>query len=93
MKPGSFFNDYHKYRWLEAIPALCSWGTLVGAVVLTFVTPLTMVYVIIAYDFYWMVKVAYVSTFLVISFFKYRATMRTDWVKKVRALSPAAICW
>jgi hypothetical protein len=89
MKPGSFFNDYHKYRWLEAIPALCSWGTLVGAVVLTFVTPLTMVYVIIAYDFYWMVKVAYVSTFLVISFFKYRATMRTDWVKKVRAL-PAA---
>ncbi len=89
MKRGSFFNDYHKYRLLEAIPALLSWGTLIGAVVLTFITPLTMVYVIIAYDFYWMVKVIYVSTFMVISFFKYKKTMRTDWVSLLRDL-PAA---
>lgn len=86
MKRGSLFNDYHKYRLLEMVPAVASLGTLVGAVVFTFITPLTMVYVIVAYDFYWMVKVIYVSTFLIISFIKYRRTMQIDWAARCATL-------
>lgn len=89
MKPGSLFNDYHKYRLLEMIPGVLAWGTLLGAVVLTLTTPLTMVYVVIAYDFYWMVKVIYVNTFLFISFIKYKKTMRINWMERCRTLPDA----
>ena len=90
MKPGSLFNDYHKYRLLEMLPGALSWGTLLGAVALTVITPLTMVYVVIAYDFYWMVKVIYVNTFLIISFINYKKTMRTNWVEQCRLLPDSA---
>ncbi len=86
MKAGSLFNDYHKYRALEMLPGLISWGTLLGAVILTFTAPLTMVYAILAYDFYWMVKVTYVSSFLILSFVKYKRTMRIDWAQRCQEL-------
>jgi hypothetical protein len=73
------------------IPGLLSWGTLIGAVLLTIITPITMVYVVIVYDFYWMVKVAYINTFLVISFFTYKKTMRINWPDKLKTLNNTEI--
>ena len=75
-------SRYRKYRLLEMIPGSITWITLISMVVLTFVYPLSMVYFIVAFDFYWMVKVVYMSTFLIVSYKKYRRTMEVDWQMK-----------
>lgn len=86
MKSTSWLNDYSKYRLLEMVPGTLVWLTLIGSVVLTFLYPLAMIYVVIIFDFYWMMKILYLSFFLLVSFKKYRAVMRTDWARQCRGL-------
>lgn len=73
-------SDFRKYRLLEAIPATLVWVTLVGAVSISFINPIIMVYFIIIFDFYWMAKVVYISVYLITSFRKYRKVMTVNWI-------------
>ena len=61
------------------LPGILTWSTLILIILVTFIKPLWMVYFIIVFDLYWMLKVIYISTFLVISFRKYRVTLQRDW--------------
>ena len=61
------------------IPGILTWVTLILVFCVTFFQPLWMIYFIILFDLYWMIKVLYISTHLVLSFRKYRATMKVDW--------------
>lgn len=79
-------TNYQKYRCLEIIPGALVWLTLLGSIILAFVSPVTVVYFIIIFDFYWMVKVLYLSTFLVLSYVQYRRVMSIDWLKRCRQL-------
>lgn len=86
MKYMSWLSAYSRYRLLEMFPGVLVWSTLLGAVVVTFLYPLAMIYVVIIFDFYWMIKVVYISVFLVISFREYRQVMQTDWVERCERL-------
>lgn len=79
-------SAYRKYRLLEMLPGSFIWFTLLGALLMTFIYPLAMVYFIIIFDFYWMAKVVYISAYLVSSFRKYRQVMNQNWVKKCEEL-------
>lgn len=80
-------SQYQKYRLLEMIPGTLIWLTLLSVIIVTLVKPLYMVYFIIIFDFYWMIKVVYISTFLIMSFNKYRKTMKINWHAKAEALA------
>lgn len=75
-----------KYRLLEMIPGVINWITLILAVVLSVVKPLWMVYFIVAFDFYWMVKVLYFTTYLIIAYGKFRRAATVNWLSKAQAL-------
>lgn len=79
---------YYRYRLLEAVPALLSYGTLIACVVLSFVAPLAAVYLIILYDLYWLVRVVYLSVYTITSWRRYRAASRVDWRAKMEADVP-----
>lgn len=79
-------THYQKYRCLEYIPGALVWFTLLGSIVLTFINPVAVVYGIIIFDFYWMVKVLYLSTFLVQSYFQYRRVMSINWLQRCQQL-------
>ncbi len=66
-------------RALEIIPGALVWGTLVLSVALSFLRPLWMVYFIILFDFYWLLRILYFLPFLLISWFRYRRALRVDW--------------
>lgn len=83
----SWFSAYSKYRLLEMLPGVIVWLTLIVAVVSAFVYPLAMIYAVIIFDFYWMIKVVYISVFLIVSFREYRQVMRTDWLERCERLS------
>ena len=57
-------SDYQKYRLFETIPGLLVWGTLIVCVVLAFTRPLVMIYFIILFDVYWVLKVINFSFYL-----------------------------
>jgi len=50
-------SDYQKYRLYEILPGASIWLVLILSMVLTFVRPLWMIYFIILFDIYCVLKV------------------------------------
>lgn len=81
MKPKSKF-----YRFLEIVPGVLIWSTLIGAVALSYARPLTALVLIVLFDLYWLFRVVYFVFYLSISWRKFRDAMRVDWFAKIKKL-------
>lgn len=79
-------SDYQKYRLFETIPGLLVWGTLVICVVLAFTRPLVMIYFIILFDVYWVLKVINFSFYLLVAWYRFRHAKKIVWKEKLSAL-------
>lgn len=75
------------YRFLEIIPGLLSWATLIGAFLLSWLNPTVMAVLIILFDLYWLLKIAYLSFHQVASFKQMKKNLKTDWVEKLNQLN------
>lgn len=73
-------------RWAEILPGAAVWLTLLLAVVLSRVAPIWVMYFIILFDMYWVLRVSYFVFLLLISWRRYRRDVKTDWLTKVREL-------
>lgn len=76
-------SDYHRYRLYEILPGLSVWLTLVAAVILSFAHPIAMIYFIIIFDLYWVLRVLYFSFYLVLAWWRLRQAQKIDWGKKL----------
>lgn len=76
-------TNYRKYRLLEMIPATLIWTTFITAIVLSIFKPLWMMYFAIVFDLYWVIRVFYFLTYLVLSWRQYRREKDVDWMEKV----------
>ncbi|MEK7644114.1 MAG: glycosyltransferase family 2 protein [Patescibacteria group bacterium] len=74
-------TGYQKYRLYEILPGLLIWVTLAAAVVLSFVRPLWMIYFVIVFDVYWVLKVLNFSFYLTVAWRRFHVARRTDWKK------------
>ncbi|PIR74468.1 MAG: hypothetical protein COU35_02185 [Candidatus Magasanikbacteria bacterium CG10_big_fil_rev_8_21_14_0_10_47_10] len=77
-------TDYTKYRILEVLPGLSVWLTLIVALVLSFVRPLWMIYAVILFDIYWMLRVINFSFYLILSWLRFREVRSVDWKDSMR---------
>lgn len=77
-------TDYHKYRLLEIIPGFCVWTTLILVFILSFIKPLWMIYFIIAFDFYWLMRILYFISYLLYSWNRFRQERKINWFLKVK---------
>ncbi len=66
-------------RILEIIPGLLVWTTLVSSVLLSFFQPLWMIYFIILFDFYWLLRILYFTPFTLLAWWRYRKALQRDW--------------
>ncbi len=76
------------YRFLETVPALLVWGTLVGSIILSFTHPLLAIYIIILFDLYWLIKAVYWLIYLFHSYRQFRKDGAINWLEKVQAEDP-----
>jgi cellulose synthase/poly-beta-1,6-N-acetylglucosamine synthase-like glycosyltransferase len=76
-------TDYERYRIYEFLPGLSVWLTLIIALVLSFVKPLWMIYAIIIFDVYWVLRVGYFAFYLILSWRRFRKAVRIEWFKKL----------
>lgn len=70
---------YWQKRAVEIIPGALVWITLIASVTLSFVKPLWMVYFIIVFDLYWLLRVLYFIPFLLSSWWRYRRALKREW--------------
>ncbi|MDZ7798346.1 MAG: glycosyltransferase family 2 protein [Patescibacteria group bacterium] len=81
-----FISDYKKYRILEIIPGFLVWGTFILAVVLSFIAPLYVIYFIILFDLYWLIRVIYILVYLLMAYKRFCQAKKVNWIKKCQKL-------
>lgn len=74
-------------RILEIIPGALVWITLIASLVLSFVRPLWMIYFIILFDLYWLLRILYFTPFTLISWRRYRKALGRRWQEEAEQLS------
>jgi len=82
-------SPYQRYRWYEMLPGLSIWLTFFLAISLSFIRPLWMIYAVIVFDVYWVLRVAYFSFYVILSWSRFRHAIREDWFKKLTTTFPA----
>ncbi len=66
-------------RSLEIIPAILTWSTLIGMIVFSFMTPMWMAVLIIAFDVYWIHRTIFIAYYSVKAFKKLKRGSSIDW--------------
>ncbi|MEZ4200349.1 MAG: glycosyltransferase family 2 protein [Candidatus Paceibacterota bacterium] len=72
-------KDRRFYRFLEILPGVASWGTLIGVVLASIYAPFFAAYFIIAFAMYWVLKTAFLSYHLRYNWKRLRHHMSIDW--------------
>src|SRR3989338_11216990 len=88
VKTNDMLSDYQRYRFYEILPGFSIWFTLIAGVLLSFFYPLVIIYAIIIFDVYWVLRVVYFSFYLILSWTRFRGAVRTDWMGKLRQEFP-----
>lgn len=77
-------SNYQRYRWYEIIPGLAIWLTLVGSVFLAWWKPLIMMYVVLVFSVYWVLRVGYFALYVLVSWFRFRRATTVSWFQKLQ---------
>jgi len=67
-------------RILEIIPGALSWGTIFFLAVLAVLHPIACAVLIITFDFYWIIRTAYLTTLLAMAHRKLAMQKNKDWL-------------
>lgn len=73
-------------RFFEILPGAASWFVIIGMIVLAFKNPLAAAVIIIAFDFYWFLRLLSMTLFLILSYLRLSVEDGTDWMERVRGL-------
>src|SRR3989338_5334944 len=71
-------------RILEILPGFTSWSLLIGMVVVSFWNPIVGAVIIIAFDFYWLLRLLFMVLFLILSSLRLSIEKEPDWMDRVR---------
>ncbi len=77
-------TDYQRYRFYEILPGLSVWSTLILALSLSFIKPLWMIYFIIIFDVYWVLKVINFCFYLSLAWYRFRRVRSSDWKDRLK---------
>jgi cellulose synthase/poly-beta-1,6-N-acetylglucosamine synthase-like glycosyltransferase len=78
--------DQKKYRFLEMLPGLLAWGTIIGLIIFSYLEPVGSAFFIILFDIYWLFLVLFLGLHLLISFRMMRKYMKIDWKDRCEKL-------
>jgi len=73
-------------RIFEILPGFASWTGLLGMVAISFLYPLLGAVLIIAFDFYWLLRLFYMTLFLIFAYLRLSIEKDTDWMERVHGL-------
>lgn len=74
------------YRFMEMVPGLMVWATFLVLIGFSFAQPLWMIYFIIFFDLYWILRILYMLFYIVASWRKFKVAQRENWFEKLKGL-------
>src|SRR3989339_1243669 len=77
-------SDHFKYRLYEILPGFSIWLTLILTISLSFLKPLWMIYFIIVFDVYWVLRVLYFAFYTVVSWRRYHLAIKINWFDRLK---------
>ncbi len=72
-------RDRVLYRTFEILPGALAWGSILLCIFLSYFQPIAAALLIIVFDFYWLLKTVYLSTFLRQNWRRIRHNQKLDW--------------
>lgn len=72
-------RDRRLYRFFEILPGAMAWVTIFGCIALSYWAPLWAAVFIIVFDFYWLLKTVYLSSYLRQNWRRLRHNQRLNW--------------
>src|SRR3989338_8749683 len=80
-------QDREGYRRLELIPGILIWTTFLGSIVLSFIKPLWVIYFIILFSLYWILRVFYFVFYVTVSAIKYKQQIKINWLEELKKIA------
>ena len=80
-------------RFFEIIPAALSWGILAAMIVFSFIKPLSSAVIIIAFSFYWFLRLLYMNIMFWLRCSRLKLEAKTDWLERAKGLSHIYDYW
>ncbi len=80
---SGMLSTYQRYRLYEILPGASIWLALLGALALSVAWPLAMIYVIIVFDVYWVIRVLYFSFYVLVAWRRFRRAVKTNWMDRL----------
>jgi hypothetical protein len=75
-------------RFLEIVPGAITWSIIISLVALAMFRPVVCAIIIIVFDFYWIIRTAYLTTLLIMAHRKLLKQKNKSWLKACERLSP-----
>ncbi len=72
------------YRICEMVPGILVWLTFAAAILVSLIKPLWAIYFIIIFDLYWLFRVTYLMIHVLMSWHKYRGSLKINWLVKAK---------
>jgi len=79
-------GDRRLFRFLEILPGVLSWGTLLLMIFLSWNKPVWVAFFIIAFDIYWLLKTLFLAFHQQFSYRRMRMNLKIDWLKRLDEL-------
>ena len=73
-------------RWLEILPGLISWVTLLGMTLSSIFYPFTAAIITISFYLWWFLRLSYLTIFLVFSYLRLNMEKKTNWMKRIQGV-------
>lgn len=70
-------------RIFEIVPGALSWLIIISMTILSFWKPLIATIIVIAFVFYWLVRLIYMNILLLLSYGRFNIEKNTDWMKRI----------
>lgn len=79
-------RDRRLFRFLEILPGVLSWITILIVIFLSWQRPVWVAFFIITFDIYWLLKTLFLSLHQRTSFSRIRKNLKINWIKKLEQL-------
>lgn len=74
-------------RIFEMTPGIISWSIILSLIIISILKPLWAMVAIIAFDFYWFLRLIYMTIFLVLSFIRLSIESKVNWISRVESIN------
>ncbi len=85
-RQGLVGSEKRLERFFEILPGFTSWSILTGLLMLTFFQPVAAALIIIVFNFYWLLRLFYLTLFLMIAFLRLSLEEQTNWLQRVKKI-------